>query len=212
MLPIEFKVLTSACFRRVVLEKGSIWSLLGEQALLEKVSSWTFDLKIAKDFKQGIPPKGKGLQGIIFERLPRPEEVVVNLWSLFRNAEFQVAIERHKPSIKKFSQGMGKYGNTQCEIVLKVETLAQEHIYSLGGHSSTAEEIIEQASDRVYGVRATAEQKEFLKWSMEVGPDVIGPRWLSQEATRNVLRRVEPQIPPLRDKKVTQAMEGLESR
>jgi hypothetical protein len=56
----------------VVLKKGGIWYFLGEQALPEKISSWTFDLALAKDFKQGVPPKGVGLQGFIFERIPHP--------------------------------------------------------------------------------------------------------------------------------------------
>lgn len=197
-LPIEFKSVPSACFRRMVLRKGSIWSLLGEQSLSEKISSWTFDLAVAKAFKEGVPPAGQGLQGIIFERLPRQDEIIVNLSALFRDAGFQAAIEKHKKSIKRFKKGMGKYRDIQCEIVLKVEALAQEHIYSLGGHSSSAEEILRLATEKIYGNHATPAQKEFLRWAMEVGPDVTGPRWLTQEATRTVLSRVEPQIPPLR--------------
>lgn len=200
-LPIEFKSVPSACFRRVVLKKGSIWNLLGEQALPEKISSWTFDLKVAKVFKDGVPLHGKGLQGIIFERPPQQDEIIVNLWALFRDASFQAAIEKHKSSIKRFAKGMGKYGDAQCEIVLKVETLTQEHIYSLGGHSSSAEDILKHATEDIYGRHATPAQKDFLRWAMEVGPDVTGPRWLTQEATRTVLNRVEPQIPPLRAKK-----------
>lgn len=207
-LPIKFKSVPSACFRRMVLRKGSIWSLLGEQALSEKISSWTFDLAVAKTFKEGVPPPGQGLQGIIFERLPRQDEIIVNLWALFRDADFQAAIEKHKTSVKGFKKGMGKYSDTQCEIVLKVETLAQEHIYSLGGHSSSADEILEQAAEKIYGNDATPAQKEFLRWAMEVGPDVTGPRWLTQKATRTVLSRVEPQIPPLRARKADQAVVG----
>ena len=67
--------------------------------------------------------------------------------------------------------------DTQCEIVLKVETLAQEHIYSLGGHSSSADEILRQAAEKIYGDYATPAQKESLRWAMEVGPDVTGPWW-----------------------------------
>ncbi|UMZ14453.1 hypothetical protein I9018_12495 [Pseudomonas sp. MPFS] len=207
-LPIEFRSVPSACFRRMVLEKGSIWSLLSEQALSEKTSSWTFDLAVAKTFKEGVPPLGQGLQGIIFERLPRQDEIIVNLWALFRDADFQEAIEKHKNSIKHFEKGMGKYRDTQCEIVLKVEALAQEHIYSLGGHSSSAEEILNQATEKIYGNHATPAQKDFLRRAMEVGPDVTGPRWLTHEATRTVLSRVEPQIPPLRARKVDQAVGG----
>jgi len=209
-LPIKFKSCPSACFRRMVLMKGNIWNLLGEQALPEKISSWTFDLTVAKTFKDGVPPHGQGLQGIIFERRPRQDEIIVNLWALFRDPGFQAAIEKHKNSIKRFAKGMGKYRDAQCEIVLKVDALAQEHIYSLGGHSSSADEILKQAAEKIYGNYATAAQKEFLRWAMEVGPDVTGPRWLSQEATRTVLSRVEPQIPPLRAKKANQATSNVE--
>lgn len=203
-LPSEFKAVPSACFRRVVLKKGNIWDLLGEQALLEKISSWTFDLALAKDFKQGVPPKGVGLQGVIFERMPHPEEVVVNLSRLFRDPAFKAAVAAHKGSIERFSQGMGKYSDTQCEIVLKVETLSQDHIYSIGGHSGSPEEILQQTIDQAFGAYATAEQREWMRWVMSVGPVVTGPKWLSQEATRTVLSRVEPLIPPLRVRKAGQ--------
>ncbi|QVI69417.1 hypothetical protein [Pseudomonas syringae] len=204
-LSIQFKSVPSACFRRMVLKKGGIWSLLGEQVLSEKISSWTFDLAVAKTFKEGVPPAGEGLQGIIFERPPRPDEVIVNLWALFRDAEFQAAIRGYKNSIKHFEKGMGKYGDAQCEIVLKVEALDQEHIYSFGGHSSSPDEILKKATKSVYGSHATSEQKEFLRCAMEEGPDATGARWLTQQATRNVLSRVEPQIPVLRARKANQA-------
>lgn len=197
-LPSEFKVVSLACFRRVALKKRSIWDLLGEQALPEKISSWTFDLGLAKGFKNGVPPKGAGQQGVIFERVPHSEEIIVNLWKLFRDPDFKAAVKRHKHSVENFSQGMGRYKNTQSEVVLKVETLSQDHIYSLGGHSGSREEILQLLIAKVCGAHATASQKDWLRWVMSVGPNVTGPKWLSPKATRIVLNSVEPEIANLR--------------
>ena len=54
------------CFRQIALDKGSVWDLLAENKLDEKISSWTTDLQIAKTFKGGVPPQGQGWQGLIF--------------------------------------------------------------------------------------------------------------------------------------------------
>ncbi|MEB0042646.1 hypothetical protein [Pseudomonas sp. MH10] len=177
---------------------------MGEQSLAEKILSWTFDLKIAKDFKKGVPAKGNGMQGVIFERQPKQDEIVVNLWSLFRNQDFLAAIQEHKNSITDYKRGMSKYSDAQCEIILKVESLAQEHVYSLGGHTSPPEEILDQATAELYGTSPTTEQREWLRWGMNVGPIVTGPKWLSRNATRSVLSKVEPKTPPLRTKKAAQ--------
>jgi hypothetical protein len=39
---------------------GGVWSLIGEDSLPEKISSWTLDLEMAKAFKGGVPPEGQG--------------------------------------------------------------------------------------------------------------------------------------------------------
>lgn len=49
-----------ACFKQVGLQKGSVWDLLGEDYLSEKVSSWAFEIEVAKAFKSGVPPDNQG--------------------------------------------------------------------------------------------------------------------------------------------------------
>lgn len=65
-LPEIYRASYLASFRQVSLEKGSVWDLIGEDCLTEKVSSWTFDIEVAKAFKGGVPPHSTGIPGCHF--------------------------------------------------------------------------------------------------------------------------------------------------
>jgi len=67
------------CFRQIALGKRSVWDLIGGNRLAEKVSSWTLDVEVAKEFKNGVPPEGQGYQRVIFFVKPSPGSVIVNL-------------------------------------------------------------------------------------------------------------------------------------
>ena len=89
--------------------------------LSETILAWTLDTKIAKSFKGGVPPEG--IQGVIFVTTPKPENVIVNLTILFSNSDFQAAYEKEKDNINGFYEGIGRYGNSQSEVVLEIYTL-----------------------------------------------------------------------------------------
>lgn len=79
-LPESHRISPLARFGQVGLEKGSDWDLIGEDYLAEKVSSWTFDIEVAKAFKSGVPPNLQGYQGVIFcINPPLSSRVIVNL-------------------------------------------------------------------------------------------------------------------------------------
>lgn len=142
-LPEQFRTSSLACFRQVGLEKGSVWDLIGENRLSEKVSSWTYDIEVAKAFKSGVPPDGQGYQGVIFCISPPPtSRVIVNLRELYRTPEFCAAMNRNKSTIVAFSDGAGRYWDSQNEVVLEIDEVSQEDIYSLGGHSSQFEQLV----------------------------------------------------------------------
>lgn len=135
-LPAAFRTCDVTCYRQIALAKGGVWRLIAENHLPEKISSWTCDITVAQSFKGGAPPQGQGFQGAIFYLRPHPGSVVVNLWNLYQNSAFNAAIESNKSQITGFHNGIGRYGNTQKEIVLEIDVVSEENVLSLGGYSS----------------------------------------------------------------------------
>ena len=204
-LPEKYRTCSLMCFRQIALPKGGVWLLLAENNLKEKISSWTVDIEIAKEFKGGVPPEGQGYQGVIFLVMPTIENLIVNLRELYKCPEFQLAIEQHRPNIEGYDKGIGRYKGNQSEVVLKIESVNQEDVYSLGGHSSPFEKLVGIASDVLYGRITNAEEKEALLIKVENCRADAGPRWLSMEATFGVINRTKPKAEKLaREKKLLQ--------
>jgi hypothetical protein len=204
-LPEQYRTSYLASFRQVGLEKGSVWDLIAEGSLSEKVSSWTFDIEVAKAFKSGVPPDGQGYQGVIFCINPPPSsQVVVNLRELYGNFEFCAAMKRNKSAIVGFSHGAGRYWDSQSEVVLEIDAVGQKDIYSLGGHSSPFEQLVAQAAQFTFGREATTEELEKLLLKSEPIREQAGPKWLTQEATKRVLARTKPRAEALAEIKRNQ--------
>jgi hypothetical protein len=200
-LPAEFRTCLLVCYRQIALPKGGIWNLIGQNRLPEKISSWTLDIDVAKAFKGGVPPAGQGFQGTILYLYPPPGSVVVNLSKLFRDAAFLDAMEKNKSCITGYQDGAGRYKDGQSEVVLEIDAVTPEDIYSLGGHSSPLEELVAQAADLVYRRPATdAERQQLFLDATRAGVDA-GPSWLNMDATRRVLARTKPHAEVLREVK-----------
>lgn len=191
-LPENYRTCSSCLFRQVGLPKGGVWRLLGEDRLPEKISSWTLNLEMAKAFKGGVPPEGQGYQGVILCVLPPPGSVIVNLRELYQDPDFTAALEKHKGSITGYHDGAGRYGNDQSEIVLEVASVTQQDIYSMGGHSSPFEKLVDDAAEQIHGRAVTPEEREALMLKVEHVRSEAGPRWLSPEATLRVVTKMKP--------------------
>lgn len=201
-LPEQYRTSPLASFRQVGLEKRSVWDLIGENCLSEKVSSWTFDIEVAKGFKSGVPPDGQGYQGVIFCINPPPSSrVIVNLRELYKNPEFCAAMSRNKSAIVGFSEGAGRYWDSQSEVVLEIDAVSQEDIYSLGGHSSPFEQLVAIAAELTYGREPTLQEVEDLQLRAEHLREQAGPKWLTPEATKRVLARTKPKAEVLAEVK-----------
>src|SRR5690606_10699729 len=198
-LPEKYRTCSLCCFRQVGLPKGGVWSLIGEDRLLEKISSWTLDLEVAKAFKGGVPPEGQGYQGVILCVSPPPGSVIVNLRELYQAPGFTTALAQHKGSITGYPDGAGRYGNDQSEIVLEVPSVTQQDIYSMGGHSSPFDELVDEAAKMIHGRPATPEEREALMLKVEQVRSEAGPRWLSPEATQRVVMKMKPHAKRLRE-------------
>ena len=103
--------------------------------LAETYSSWSFDKEFVKKFNVGVPEKG--YQGVIFEITSefKDLEVILNLNELFSDPIFKSECESQKHNITNFDKGIGKYYNSESEIILKVNTLKISQIWAYGGFS-----------------------------------------------------------------------------
>lgn len=82
--------------------------------------------------------------------------------SLFRDADFLEAMKENEQRITGYHDGAGRDENSQSEVVLEINAVSPEDIYSLGGHSSPLEKLVAQAADLVYRRSATAEERKQL--------------------------------------------------
>lgn len=188
----NYRTCSLCLYRQIGLPPGGVWSLIGENRLPEKISSWTLSLEMAKAFKGGVPPEGQGYQGVIFCVLPPPDSVIVNLHELYRDPAFIAALEMHKGSITGYHDGAGRYGNDQSEVVLEIASMTQEDIYSMGGHSSPFDELVDEAAKLIHGRPATPEEREALMLKVEHVRSEAGPRWLGPQATQCVVTKMKP--------------------
>ena len=185
-LPKNFKEIRSNCYRQIALDSGSVWNIGTKYQLNETISSWTTSLDIAKKFKGGVPPVG--YQGVIFRISPSDEsEVVVNLDELFRSNEFRDFIEANKHDVNGFDQGMGRYDNSQSEVVIKTEYLKLSALFAWGGYSSPESQLAEM----FFGHAANSEELNLFRDLMNQAGHKCGAYWLT---TPDAVNRVSEKL------------------
>jgi len=90
-------------------------------SLPETISAWTLDIEIAKGVKGGVPEEwksGKRWFGVILSHKPSPDEVIVNLETLWLDLQYQRSIQHYRPD--RFKEGIFRYENSQREVVLEI--------------------------------------------------------------------------------------------
>lgn len=197
-------------YRQIALEKGSIWNLIAERKLPETRSAWTLSPAVAKIFKGGVPPEG--WQGVIVALKPPAGSVVLNLDAIYRSKEFLATLDRDKGLITGYADGAGRYGGTQSEVILEIESLDSSDIYALGGYSADRDTLIRMMFD-------SEPTPELVRWFEQnsrkagVGP---GPMWLEGDPLQRVMERMQPHIERLKPIRAAQMaargnLEGNES-
>ncbi|MCZ8323111.1 MAG: hypothetical protein O9296_16255 [Novosphingobium sp.] len=194
-LPAKFRKCGLTCFRQVALKKGHLWDLLAKKHLAERVSSWTPSIEVAKSFKGGVPP-GEW-RGVILMITPKPEQVVLNLSTLYQSQEFRQFDEENRPKIKGYHDGIGRYGASQSEVVLEIPNVGPDEIWTMGGYSSD-----KTVLSRLFLGREpnTAEQRWIDENIAQSGVVPGGPWWLSADGWQNVYARIKPKIEELKRK------------
>lgn len=160
------------CYRQLSLDPKHVWVLGAKLQLDEAISSWTTSLQVAESFKGGVPPPG--WQGVIIETNPEPKAVVANLSALFDSPEFVDAVDREKPNVIGYHDGIGKYGATQQEVVLELPTIPLAWVSAAGGCSSTKEEL----ARLFFGREPSADDIRDFDARLAQSSKTLGPVWL----------------------------------
>jgi len=154
------------------------------------------DIDLAMAFKGGVPPEE--WQGIIFAAAPKPDEIVINLATLYADRGFREAIKINREGIQGFYDGIGRYDASQSEVVIEKDAVGPDDVYTMGGYSSDKATLARLILGRDPTPQEMASFQANIRRS-KVQPG--GPWWLSPEGWKNVYGRVQPQIADLRIKK-----------
>lgn len=170
-LPNEFRQPVK-CFRKIALDGRSLMHMGNHFELSETVSSWTKSVDVVKAFKRGVP--ATPWQGVIFSTTPEAESVILDLTSLFANSDFCTAVEKHKSTIDGFDNGMGRYGNSQKEVVLELATLPLDSLVAWGGYTSPEHHLAEM----YFGQEPSEAQLEEFRELMKKAGHQVGAYWM----------------------------------
>jgi hypothetical protein len=184
-LPKEFRQ-PAKCFRKIALDGHSLMYMGTYYQLSETVSSWTKSQDVAKAFKRGVPPAP--WQGVIFSITPAAESVILDLSSLFANAEFCAAVQQHKSSIEAFEHGIGRYGDSQQEVVLELGKLPLDSLVAWGGYTSPELRLAEM----YFGDKPTEVQMAEFRDLMKKAGHQIGAYWMfTPEAVARISEKLK---------------------
>lgn len=182
-LPLTFKQAGSPCFRRIALNPRYVWGLGTQLCLKETLSSWTDSFDGAKRFKGGVPPVG--YQGIILAIQPGTGTVILNLPALFQDKDFVRAVNDSKSKITNYADGLGRYGNSEREIVIEVSHVPLASVFAYGGYSHS----LANLAQKHFGRAPTASDLALFLNMLKQRGQTLGPRWLTTPSALQRVRR-----------------------
>ncbi|HEY3934501.1 MAG TPA: hypothetical protein VGL65_07755 [Gemmatimonadales bacterium] len=183
-LPAQYKTTFLVCFRQLALKPAAVWELHSNLCLAETISAWTLSTGVAREIKGGVSPDPQ-VPGLILEIVPPPSSIIVNLDALYREPAFVAAHQAAKSRIRGYYDGIDKYGDTQCEVVLELDSVPMSAAYALGGHSSDAEDI----PRLLFGHNPSKAELDEFGTLLARSDQKLGPRWIVGAAKDRVLQR-----------------------
>ncbi|MDF1632860.1 hypothetical protein [Mycoplana sp. MJR14] len=198
----RFRQCNLVTYRQIALEKGSVWDLIAERNLPEMMSAWTLSPAIAKTFKGGVPPEG--WQGVIVALKPPAGSIILNLDTLYRSDDFLIALDRERGFITGCADGAGRYGGTQSEVVLEIDSLNSSDIYALGGYSADRDTLIRI----MFHSNPTPELIAWFDHHSKTAGVAPGPMWLEGDPLVRVMKRMQPHIERLKPIKAAEMAAG----
>jgi hypothetical protein len=188
-LPEKFQSTSSRCYRQIALKDNGLRHLGNKYKLPEAISAWTKSEEVAKQFKDGVPPKE--WQGVIFAIEPDNDSVVVDIDALYSDDDFVNAISNFKNKIKGYHSGIDKYGDSQSEVVVEVSDVPIESMHAWGGYSSQMEQLAKLFFDYL-GIDSKDRDTEKFKELISDSGVELGPHWLtSADAVERVNQRLK---------------------
>ena len=142
LLPGDFKKVAVPCYRKRFLHKGELIDIIMANEKHEGVVSWTTDEKYAERFKRLL--KQDAVTGAIFKITPNPEDVIVNIASLWGDNEFVNAVTDYSQKEPENTKALLHFKATQSEVILK-SPLQGSDIIALTGIASPFDELCDQA-------------------------------------------------------------------
>jgi hypothetical protein len=179
-LPANFKTLDGSCYRKRFIREGEVVPILIDNDFFEGIASWTTKKDYAKKFKGIITPDTKFV--MLFKHEPQPNEIVVNIISLWKDAEFKEAAEKFKKDNAEASEALFNFKDSQSEIILR-STLRGTEIEDLVSISSSFETLCDMAE---------IPEKEREKLSIKYAKDPNGilieiPTFTGARPTKNAI-------------------------
>ncbi|EJD6475426.1 hypothetical protein ACUU3R_001080 [Providencia rettgeri] len=185
-LPEKFRVIHTNCYRKMALDSNAVWNIGTKYQLDETISSWTISLDVAKQFKGGVPSRGS--QGVIFQIMPTDDvEIIVNLHELFCCQEFIDFLDTNKNQIEGYQQGIGKYSNSQCEVVISAEYIALSTLIAWGGYTSPEFDL----AKLYFNHEPSEAELEYFRLLMKESNLECGKYWLT---TANAVSRISEKL------------------
>jgi hypothetical protein len=136
-LPIKFKAVDHYCYRKRFIVEGEMIPIFLNDNYFDGIASWTEEKKIADDFKGFLKVDTKF--AMIFKHKPLPEEVIVNINSLWQDKNFKEAAQMFINDNILDSKYLKGFKNSQQEVILR-STLKGSEVEDIVAMSRTFEE------------------------------------------------------------------------
>jgi len=184
-LPKDFRQ-PAKCYRKIALDGHSLMHMGTHYELSETISSWTRSVDVVKAFKRGVP--AAPWQGVIFSTTPEAASVILDFTALFANADFRSAVDTHKSAIEDFQHGMGRYGDSQQEVVLELATLPLDSLVAWGGYTSPELRLAEM----YFGKEPSEAQLVEFRELMKKAGHQVGAYWMfTPEAVARISEKLK---------------------
>src|ERR1700730_12400982 len=194
-LPNEVRTINQKCYRKRLLvpnnpqNQGDFGPLIMNGALEDEgVASWTTELKFAQDFKN---PLRDGTASAVFGHVPLPHEVILKIPALWRDPEFQAAVDEYSKSAKPNADALQNSKTGQSEIILNAP-LRRDEIEGFCGRSSPFELLCELA-----GIHDEEDRDKEWRRLCEASVFPEQPTWLNREAALRALANTEAKFAEL---------------
>lgn len=171
-IPAKFRTYNGVCYRKF--HSSDNLKLGLEEIINEKYSSWTSNYKIAKSDNFLQKEYNTKHIGIIYKKKVTVSDncVLLNLEALYTDIDFCNACDTYKEHIEDFDEGIGKYGDSQHEIILIDTNFSIDDIVAYRGKGNNSEKFIQN-----YFPNISKEEKQYLKNY----PNINKKKWIDGE-------------------------------